>query len=376
MEMDSCTVVDSLRHLRSIRCFLPCDVVRPKGYPMTPILTPIKAESFPVAIEHRAQEDKKNIIAASSAIKSVMEPMGQEQAVLTLRAVNQLLKAAESSRTSVKAPVLEIGRKIDALVKEFCLDLESESSRLGRLLTVYQVEQDRIAREAEARRQAELRRVEDERRRLEEDERKKQWQREYEAKQAAEKAERERQAELARIAEAKAKAEREALELIQRAKERDQRLRESEENQNLAPSTVARVAQSAQAAAAKVTEAQREIKALEALERETAAAVHQPAQLSVDEVMEQQSRKNEAARLAAQTAELQKQTIAAPAKAQGQVVRKVKRFEVLSLTTLAASCPNLCRIEPNTAAINAAIRAGVSGIPGLRIWEEIDTNVR
>jgi membrane protein involved in colicin uptake len=107
--------------------------------------------------------------------------------------------------------VLDIGRKIDGAAEEFCRDLIAEEKRLTGLLTSYQIEQQRIAREAEQKRQAELaRQQEEERKRQAEIDRKA---REAEqARLAAERAERD-----AKTAEARAKAQQEAKEAADKA---------------------------------------------------------------------------------------------------------------------------------------------------------------
>lgn len=81
-----------------------------------------------------------------------------------LAAVNRLLKEVESGRKEVKAPVLDVGRKIDATAEEFSAPLAVAQKALQAVLTKDAEEQARIAREAEAKRQAELKRQQDEQR--------------------------------------------------------------------------------------------------------------------------------------------------------------------------------------------------------------------
>lgn len=155
-----------------------------------------------VEIQQDAYSTRATVIAASKfAPDAITGPDENQWATDALRDVKRLLKQVEDGRKMVKAPVLDLGRKIDAAAEEFCQPLIIEEKRLTALLTTYQVEQQRLAREAEAKRQAELaRQQEEERKKREEIERKA---REAEiARLAAERAERD-----AKTAEERAKAQ-------------------------------------------------------------------------------------------------------------------------------------------------------------------------
>lgn len=155
-----------------------------------------------VEIQSDAYTRRSEIIeTAKFCPPAVTDSDTQAEVTNAIRDIRRLLKEVEDGRKTVKAPVLDIGRKIDGAAEEFCQPLIVEEKRLTALLTTYQVEQQRIAREAEAKRQAELaRQQEEERRKREEIERQA---REAEiARLAAERAERE-----AKTAEERAKAQ-------------------------------------------------------------------------------------------------------------------------------------------------------------------------
>jgi hypothetical protein len=65
-----------------------------------------------------------------------------------------------------------------------------------------------------------------------------------------------------------------------------------------------------------------------------------------------------------------------PPKPAGLSVKDKWQFEVIDAAKVYAARPDLCRIEVRTAEVNAAISAGVREIPGLRIWSELQANVR
>lgn len=168
--------------------------------------------------------------------------------------------------------------------------------------------------------------------------------------QLAAEAERARQAELARIEEEKRKAAAaEAARVAELARIEEEKrkaaeaafLAETEDEQRVADEAAVRAREA------------------EALERQRIEA-------------EQQRQ----AELAKQSARTEAAVIRAPVKAAGQVVRKVAKFEVTDISALYAARPHLVRIEANTAAINGVLASGTREIPGLRIWEEVQTQVR
>jgi len=67
--------------------------------------------------------------------------------------------ALEKQRKALKEPFLEAGRKIDEAAKAPAARIEAAKGAVKRLLTAYDQEQQRIAREAEAKRQEELRQL-------------------------------------------------------------------------------------------------------------------------------------------------------------------------------------------------------------------------
>lgn len=107
---------------------------------------------------------RESAISTAKTITAIGGQWELEDAVTCLKSLQSLSKLAESSRTEVKAPVLELGRTIDGKAKEFSQPIDAEVQRINRLVTAYQSEQQRKAQESERARQAELKRIEDEQR--------------------------------------------------------------------------------------------------------------------------------------------------------------------------------------------------------------------
>lgn len=118
---------------------------------------------------------------------------------------------------------------------------------------------------------------------------------------------------------------------------------------------------------ADLAKARSEADAKAAEQRATAAALR----VSTDTAAAAQAYEDSAKIEAAAVPELFAMPLAAPLP-----VKKVWRFEVTSPVDVLRHDSTLLRIEPNTAAINRLIAAGARDIPGLRIYEDIETKIK
>lgn len=97
-------------------------------------------------------------LEASGRIKAIASASDLDQAAGSLTRIKSLTRSVEDSRKAVKAPVLEVGRRIDATAKEYLAPLEAEAKRLSTIVGAYQEAGRRKAekeREEAARVQAE-----------------------------------------------------------------------------------------------------------------------------------------------------------------------------------------------------------------------------
>jgi len=114
---------------------------------------------------------------------TITDPASAQTAADMQRALTKAKTALEKARTELKAPLLTLGRAIDATAAGPAQRLEALTRTLKTRQVAYDDEQRRIAAEEERKRQAEIRRLEEERR---------EKLRELEAKAAAEVAENKR----------------------------------------------------------------------------------------------------------------------------------------------------------------------------------------
>jgi hypothetical protein len=169
-----------------------------------------------VTIDASAYKRRADIIeSANFCPPAVVDADTQAEVTNVLRDIARLLKETEDGRKAVKAPVLDLGKRIDATAAEFVQTLEAQKARLNGMLVAYETEQRRIAIEAERLRQAEIARQQ------------------KEAREAQEKIDREaREAEQARLAAER--AAREATNTESRAKAQEEARKAMEAQQQAA----------------------------------------------------------------------------------------------------------------------------------------------
>jgi dTMP kinase len=287
----------------------------------------ILGDGYQIQITPEAEKQKTTIINAARAVVAVTDADSCDIAQSRLRSLASVRTAVESSRKLVKAPVIDLGKRIDGIAADFVAEVIAEEARLSGLVTEYAREQQRIKREAELAAEQERQRVERER---------------HEAEMAA-------QREAARIERERQAAERAAHEAeIARLKAE---AAQSEEGQR-----AAREAQEKALAAQREAEARAEAARRQA-EADAAAA----------------REREEAARIAAAEA------VAAPAPAG---VREEIDFEVEDILAFVAKFPQLCRIEPKRAEVLAALKKSferngkLPEVAGLRVFQNLKVKAR
>ena len=282
----------------------------------------ILGDGYQIQITPEAEKQKATILSAARAVVAVTDTDSCDIAQSRLRSLASVRTAVESSRKIVKAPVIDLGKRIDGIAADFVADVVAEEVRLSGLVTEYAREQQRIQREAELAAEQERQRVERER---------------HESEMAA-------QREAAQIERERQAAEKSAHEAeIARLKAE---AAQSEEGQR-----AARVAQEKALAAQREAEARAEAARRQA-ESDAAAA----------------REREEAARIAAAA------VIAAPAPAG---VREEIDFEVEDILAFVAKFPQLCRIEPKRADVLAALKKSferngkLPEVAGLRVFQNM-----
>lgn len=106
-----------------------------------------------IDFEASAVSRRDAALDVASFIDSTLDsPEELESAVAAYRDLKAIAKATEESRTTVKAPVLQLSRTIDTKAKEFVGEVEKEMRRLDAAIANYNRELERKRREAEEQR--------------------------------------------------------------------------------------------------------------------------------------------------------------------------------------------------------------------------------
>jgi len=267
-----------------------------------------------------------------------------QRAALFLKELATFTRTIEETRNAVKAPILDAGRKIDAVARTLTVDLEAEAKRIGGLLASFQAEQKR--KEEDARRAAWQ---EQERIRLDAE------RKEREAREKAEAEERERQRKVREEQEARDKAAREEQDRLRAAAERTR----------------------SEAGRAKREQELRDAQEKAERERQEAAqrAERERTEREDRERQEAEKRRQDAAAASAQAASA---VVPIAKKIEGVAVGSEIKFEVTDIEALREAHPMFVLLSPNNAAIKAALKTMAEGksLPGVRHWREAKTVVR
>lgn len=284
----------------------------------------ILGDGYTIAITPEAEQARDAVLKSARAVLAVTDQDSCDIAQARIKGLAAVRIGVDKSRELVKKPVLELGRKIDGIAKDFAAEVVAEEARLTGLVNEYAREQQRIAREAAAAAERERQRIERE---------------EHEKRMAALRAEQE--------------AERQRMEAERKKHEAEmERLRASRAADEQAEAEARRKEEEA-------ARAQRE-----------AAQRAEAARLEAERAAEEARRQEEAARSA----------VAAPVMPAG--TKEEIDFEVEDALAFAVKFPQLVTITPKRADILAALKKSYARngklpeVPGLRVFQNLRVKTR
>ncbi len=112
-----------------------------------------------VTLADTVLEDKRNALTVAILVTAVTTSAENLVAVKARQELSAVAKSVEDARVKCKAPVLELGKRIDQAAKDFLAQIESEADRLKKLCDTFSAAELKRQREAEAARQAEEQRL-------------------------------------------------------------------------------------------------------------------------------------------------------------------------------------------------------------------------
>lgn len=269
-----------------------------------------------------AIEKRDDLLLLAHEQVAVTNAETASDAANALKEIKNYTRLIEAARVDVKAPILELVKRVDGLAKELTVKLNVEADRIGTNLAAWQTEQNRIAEEA----------------------RQEAWRKEQQILQEAREREEAAARESQRIADEQAEAARKVQDELEakaaRARTEAGRQRAMEE---------------AAAARRKADEADAARKVAEE------AAANKREDAVTQSVV--------AARVSVQSA---------PAKQAGVATKRTPKFKVIDIVKLYEACPYMVKLEPNDAVILAAIKqlTPEQHLPGIEHWWETGSIVR
>ena len=116
---------------------------------MSTALTITGLQSTEIAIAPEARELRDKLLTEIRGVTAVSDAFDADVAADVLKRSTQLSRGIEADRSTVKAPVLALGKQIDALAKEIVAELDGEIGRVSRVLGAYQLAEKQKAEAAE-----------------------------------------------------------------------------------------------------------------------------------------------------------------------------------------------------------------------------------
>lgn len=116
-----------------------------------------------ISFTTEAEVARVSALAAAGAIGKVSNAEDNDRAVKAQTELTELVRLVERARKNAKEPIIEAGRKLDAAVKNWLYEVESELRRVSELVSEFAEHELRRQQAEERAKQAELNRIERER---------------------------------------------------------------------------------------------------------------------------------------------------------------------------------------------------------------------
>jgi hypothetical protein len=113
-----------------------------------------------ISLTDQARNTRDSLLIEAGECQAVGDQLDADAAAELLKRLKGWSRQVEAGRTTVKAPVLELSRRIDSLAAELVAQVEAQANRISRMLGEWQAAERRKAEEAfwqQQRREVQLR---------------------------------------------------------------------------------------------------------------------------------------------------------------------------------------------------------------------------
>lgn len=114
------------------------------------VITP-DIDSTEITIMESSIVARDSLIQRANSISEIKDSREADNAASVLKDITTMLKKTEEARTLTKKPVLDLGKKIDSIAKEFSAPLQEAKAKCSSLIVAYNQEVERKQREEEER---------------------------------------------------------------------------------------------------------------------------------------------------------------------------------------------------------------------------------
>jgi DNA repair exonuclease SbcCD ATPase subunit len=111
------------------------------------LLTVAGLDAAAVSATVGARRLRDDLLARAVAVPDITDTASANAAAAVLVNLKNFSREIEASRKDVKAPVIDIGKQIDALASDLTARVEAEAARLGKLLGAWQAMQNALQKE-------------------------------------------------------------------------------------------------------------------------------------------------------------------------------------------------------------------------------------
>lgn len=94
-----------------------------------------------------ARQRRDSLVSAARSAPAITDTATADHSARALVQLKNYSREIEAARKDVKTPIIDLGRKIDALAAELTGTVETEAARLSKVLGAWQAEQNRLAEE-------------------------------------------------------------------------------------------------------------------------------------------------------------------------------------------------------------------------------------
>jgi hypothetical protein len=119
-------------------------------------------QSVEITATQEYKDRRDALLGAAVSIQTVADRLDADCAVACLRNLTKFQKGIEDARSEAKAPVLDLGRRIDAIAKELAAAVTAEANRISRLVGAFEAEERKKAEAARRQAEAEIARIAEE----------------------------------------------------------------------------------------------------------------------------------------------------------------------------------------------------------------------